>query len=361
MPRSMTHPPTPEPTAASTDDGKRDEGGADGDHFLRDEEHAEQLTQTRGEFSVHCDRACDFCNRNQDGHPDPRTLRKLEEIGRELFEAHLRAEGSEMPSKLSALRASGVESLSWGGPDVLNSEYFEGALAHAHSLGFREMKVITPGTRLANLESARFLADNGVSTVTLTWHSSTAEEFAIMNGHPGGLRLAQEAYANLRTVGIDVVVSVSSVSINAAGVPDTVSSLFAMGFTRANVFYWHPESGYPDAYEALPLSIPGAMAIWRAIAERTATASVSIAGLVPCGIPKETRGALLVGARLRGPREPRDRARPPCGRCAASGVCRGLPEAYWLTHTVIPLEDDGDWRVAHAIVQDETGRSDRPQ
>lgn len=297
-----------------------------------------------------CDRACIFCEKNYQRVADPSappwTAERRTADARAADRARAEAEWCELQRALPKLWGDGVRSLSWSDADICESPYFDDALRLAHEIGFREMAVQSPGTRLADIEFQRFLKANCVRRLTVTWHAPSAELFARIGGHPEGLELIETVVRNAAALGLEVYVNVPLISLNAHVVPELVAALLSRRFRGLTIFFWHPVDRVAEAYDALPLSFEAAKYVWHGIAEvGGASTRIEISGVPACAVPPELAHTFrwdVEGRHLGGNRLGFHEA---CDGCLARTRCAGAPMGYWRRHAPKPITEAKDVRL----------------
>jgi hypothetical protein len=282
-----------------------------------------------------CDRGCIFCSVSlqPDHAPDviheiqPRPLRlplmhsgELSR-GRAELEAKLRA---------NADRAAEIQ-VEWSGKDCLLSRLFDDGLQLAYALGYRDMSVQTPGSRLLEDGFIEFLREHSVVRVGLTAHAGDQATFDAVGGKPGAHELFWTGFARLLEAGFDVSVEVPCIANTVDGLPQHLAKL-ATYACRITCFFWYPDQNMDGTFAVMGMPYARAVAALEQARELIAPQRIAIDGIPECVVSADLRQHFFwsYGG---GHMTFIDFERvPACERCAARDRCPGVVPAYVQHH-----------------------------
>lgn len=292
-----------------------------------------------------CDRACVFCGGN---YPRASRLFDLADLTR-FRELGLHGDPwASIERQLVTLASrAAVVRIAWSGRDCLASPLFDRALNRAHKLGFADMWLQSPGTRLAEPGVVEWLATAGVTLVQLTAHAYSEALFDAIGGKPGAHALFWAALHRLTAGGMKASVAIPIIGPNLHEIPLLLARLEREP-VAIELFFWLAEPDREPAYDALPLAMDDVVEMFEAAARVVPAGRVSVVGLPACKRPPAQVQHFQWGPT---PHYPQSNNVYPesCARCLARPDCIGLPSGYVRRHAApIPLEDPKDPRLATA-------------
>ena len=243
-----------------------------------------------------CDRACVFCAWTYHGQRHGLDGQRLEG-GPRLpvlsvadFADHDWVKGLDAEQIEAELRAHAHEAasyrVSWSGPDCLASPYFDDGLRLAYELGYREMAIQSPGTRLLEPGFLDFLAAHSVTEVSLTAHARDAALFDEVGGKPGAYRLFWDAVDALHDREFAVYFEVPCIAETVEDLPAHLAEL-ARFPGPLTVFFWYPSSDMLDFFPRMGMSFERALAALERARELLEPGRVTVDGIPRCVVPDE--------------------------------------------------------------------------
>ena len=233
-----------------------------------------------------CDRACVFCSVSLDRR------RRLTELRRLPVVASLRSkigarEQAEVEAKLRAAapRAESVH-IGWSGKDCIASPLFDDGLRLAHALGFRNMSIHTPGSRLLEPGFIEFLSAHSVTRVGLTAHAASEEVFDRVGGRSGAYRMFWTSFEALLAAGFEVGLEVPCVAETVDDLPEHLARLAAYP-CPITCFYWYPSPDMNRHFTAIGVPFERAVAALEHARPRLSPGRVSVDGIPQCMAPPE--------------------------------------------------------------------------
>ncbi|MCB9754088.1 MAG: radical SAM protein [Myxococcales bacterium] len=283
-----------------------------------------------------CDRACLFCAdrygrvADPDGYVDETRLGELRLLQRPDYMATRRAAIEEALRRASQHEPS--TQVAWTGMDCLASPLFDDALALAHALGFTEMELQSPGTRLTESGFARQLARSGVGGVSLTAHGHRAETFDYVNGRPGSHAAFWQAARAVLEAGMKLRVSAPILQQNLAELPELAAELAALD-APVTLFYYHDQDSLIPHYPRLAVPFDQLRPALERVRERVAPRRVTLTGVPPCALSHALREHFPWDYGRGGGHHSHARfeSLPICSSCPHASACPGAPIQY-LAH-----------------------------
>lgn len=284
-----------------------------------------------------CDRRCKFCSINLEPPPiedapglgDRVRARLGLPMAREPLSSPASLAGFAERLRSEADRADEI-TVAWSGQDCLASPMFDELLGLAHELGYSEMTIQTPGTRLLEPGFLDFLWDHGVRGLGLTAHADDADDFDRIGGKPGAARMFWAALEALEPRVFDVSVEVPLIAETAAGLPRLLARLleYSVGPT---VFYWYPEEAVADAFAELSLPFDAAIDALDRARERVPAGRVGVDGIPLCVAPEHLSAHYrwLYGRHME---SAATEALELCRGCAVADSCPGASTVYRETY-----------------------------
>ncbi len=279
-----------------------------------------------------CDRACRFCawGAAKSGHErsliQPAQATYLRVIDR--LDGVLGVRRRRMESRLRALyREAPNTVIVWTGNDCLASPLFDHSLRFAYELGFRNMQVQGPGTRLADEETVDFLVRHSVVGYYVTMHGSTPETFAASGGKADAHALFWRALELLLARGVTVGVAVPCFSENVHELSGMLRELHARP-VLITVFFWYPQMEHTYMFKKLAMRFEPAIAALTEAAAELDQGRVRVTGIPACVVPPELKGVYEW-------RYPGHHAEaisfvhePACEGCPERAACPGFARVY---------------------------------
>lgn len=276
-----------------------------------------------------CDRHCLVCRdhllwqREPSGYSDPDSLRQAERIS---TPQRLAAERERIRAELAALagEAEAVQ-LVWWGDDSLASPLLEESVEAAYALGFRRMRVVSPGGRLAEPGFVQWLGERSVTCFSLAAHGASEETFDRLAGRPGAAALFWRSLDLLRGAEMEVGVNVALIRPLLQEIPALLSRLRGYGFPL-HLYYWYPN----EAYQALfpEIAAPFEQVIREVLLHPDLPAEgFVLEGMPPCVLPGAVRALRPLHYERRGwdrDIEATFAQLPACERCAWQSRCSGV-------------------------------------
>ena len=271
-----------------------------------------------------CDRDCHFC---------AQTLEPPAERARGIVILPERT--AEIHEQLEARAATADElRVEWSGRDCLRSPQFEGAVRLAHHLGYREMSIQTPGSKLVEPRMLDFLREHGITRVRLTSHAHTAETFDRCAGKPGAYDLFWRAMEELVRRGFELSINVPCTAWTLEELPEHLAHLSARE-CEINCFHWYPDPEMLGQYEEIGTSYAQTVAALEAAKPRLAAERVGVDGIPECAASAELRTHYRWAYGQGHIRSYRFELLPACPQCPAREHCPGATSVY--------LEHFGGW------------------
>lgn len=279
-------------------------------------------------FKAPCAQSCEFCE-------EPRVRERLDQrarasllrvqraagldlVGSGLFDALLEAAGRREPP--ARLVVTGHDWARLPGLDRLLDRLAREERVRVDFQG--------PSTRLADRALAQRLARlPTLGTVSLTLQSPEPAAHDAITGAPGSGAQVMAAVANLRELGVPVIINAV---LTARGV-DALPGLFAwLDRERLAVALraFIPDAGLAGGWDAGAIMAPmdRLREALEADPDRTARVVAGLAGLPTCVVPRALRSRVLP-APLGNKREPA-RFPPGCEGCGLRPGCPGVPASY---------------------------------
>ena len=228
-----------------------------------------------------------------------------------------------------AERAHEVQ-IAWSGQDCLSSPIFDELLSLAHELGYRDMTVQTPGTRLLEPGFLDRLAAHSICGIGLTAHAADNAEFDRIGGKAGAAELFWTTLEVLDEREFEVSVEVPLIADTAAGLAELVPRLLEHR-CGATVFYWYPEAEVTEHFGRLSLPFDEAIAALERLRERVPAGRVGLDGIPPCVAPTSLTAHFhwLYGRHMD---SAATESLPLCRTCALVESCPGAATVYRETY-----------------------------
>jgi hypothetical protein len=208
---------------------------------------------------------------------------------------------------------------------------FDELVVLAHELGFRNMNIQTPGSRLLEDGFIEFLAAHSVVGVALTAHAGDEATFDQVGGAVGAYRSFWTSFERLLAESFELYIEVPCVTTTLAGLTEHVARLAS--YTCAlTCFHWYPDGHTAAASIELQAPYQRTIMALARLREQVPPSRVSIDGVPECVVPSELRShfAWSYGAGHMGALE-FERV-PGCDGCVAAERCPGIPAVYLARH-----------------------------
>lgn len=274
-----------------------------------------------------CDRGCIFCSVSVESSTHGLALRlPLMQSGtasreREDLEAKLRAHAS---------RAAEI-CIEWSGKDCLLSPLFDDGLRLAHELGYRDMGIQTPGSRLLEDGFVQFLREHSVVRAGLTAHAGDEATFDEVGGKAGAYNTFWAGLEQLLANDFRVSLEVPCVAKTVDGLAQHVAKL--VGYPCSiTCFFWYPDEDMDGTFPTIGMPYARAIAALERLRERVPARRVAIDGIPECAVASDLREHFFwsYGG---GHMTFIDFERvPACASCSARDRCPGVPPVYLQHH-----------------------------
>ena len=249
-----------------------------------------------------CDRGCIFCSRVLNA---PQDVPVTELAAESSFRARLpvlpgavgpvgpdpNRRDELMPEEIEALLRARLDHreqimVSWSGMDCLASPHFDDSVRLAHRLGFREMSVQTPGSRLLEPGFLDFLSAHSVSSVALTAHARDEASFDRIGGKVGAYRMFWDSVEQLLARGFELSFEVPCIADTVDDLPAHLAQL-ATYPCNLGVFYWYPSPDMDARFSSMGMSFSRAIEALQRAREGLAPKRVLVDGIPLCVAPRE--------------------------------------------------------------------------
>lgn len=298
-----------------------------------------------------CDRACMFCSKTLFIDPPPPLVRarlpQLKVAGTKDTSVHgiadARATTLEQLEQDLRERFGRRDEIFVGfsGRDCMSSPDFDDALRLAYHLGYRDMSVQSPGSRLLEPGFIDFLKQHSVTQVGLTAHAADEELFDRVGGKQGAYRAFWTSVEALLAEDFRVGLAVPLIAQTLDTLPRHLARLRELP-CGIDCFYWYPGDGMKPLFLDIGASFEQTFDALERARPSVGPRRVSIDGIPSCVVPDSLRDHYvwsyeehLVGYEF----ERMDM----CGSCALNGSCPGAMPVYlaqreWPAHAA-PLRE----------------------
>lgn len=279
-----------------------------------------------------CDRGCIFCSVSV--APD-RLERPVHERALRLplmQGGEISRDWTDLEAKLraNADRAAEIQ-IEWSGKDCLLSPLFDLGLRLAHELGYRDMSIQTPGSRLLEDGFIDFLRAHSVVRVGLTAHAGDKATFDEVGGKPGAYETFWTGFERLLADDFRVAVEVPCIAKTVDGLAEHLAKL-ATYECRVTCFFWYPDQDMDGTFPGIGISYARAVTALEQMRELIPAQRVAIDGIPECVVPASLRqhffwsygGGHMTFIEF-------ERV-PACERCAARDRCPGVVPVYLQHH-----------------------------
>ncbi len=279
-----------------------------------------------------CDRACRFCawGAAKSGHErslmQPVQATYLRVIDR--LDAVVGVRRRRMEARLRSIYERAPDTvIVWTGNDCLASPLFEHALRCAYGLGFRNMQVQGPGTRLADEATVDLLTRHSVVGYYVTMHGGTPETFAASGGKADAHALFWRALELLLARGVTVGVAVPCFRENVHELGMMLRQLHARP-VLITVFFWYPQTEHRYMFKKLAMRFDPAIEALAEVAAELDPGRVRVTGIPACVVPP----ALKDVYEWRYPGHHAEAIKfvhePSCDGCPERAACPGFARVY---------------------------------
>lgn len=264
-----------------------------------------------------CDRACEFC------------VVSLNPIGnRHSLPVNNAGRLAEIRQRLRD-RAGSAETtrIDWNGKDCLLAPGFDEALRLAHDLGYRDMTVQSPGSRLADPKFVDFLVHHSVTEVRLTAHGKDPEIFDAVAGREGAYDLFWQAIEHLRSVDVSLFLAVPIVRKTVDTLAEHVEQLCELG-SEITCFHWYADPELEHEFANLGTTYDRSVEQLQLLSKRIPARRVTVSGIPQCAMPSHLWEHFLCQYGTRHTRLLDYEPLPECEACPARDRCRGAASVY---------------------------------
>lgn len=276
-----------------------------------------------------CDRGCIFCTVSL--HPKPPAsgddvVRLPRAHPNENFDRRLSTRDLEAKLRAGAHRADEIL-LEWSGQDCLASPSFDVGLKLAHELGYRNMGLQTPGTRLLEPGFIDHLRACSVDRVSLTAHAGDEATFDLVGGKQGAYRLFWRGLEALLAAGVRVALQVPILAETVDGLPEHLVHLSTFP-VRLTCFLWYPNEELEGTVARFGLTFTQVMEALERARDELPARRVMIDGVPECVVPPTLLDHYRWCYGTGHTRPLRFERVSACADCAARDRCPGAVAAY---------------------------------
>ncbi|PRQ06416.1 radical SAM protein [Enhygromyxa salina] len=278
-----------------------------------------------------CDRGCEFCSVSVEPSAERALRLPLMQSGT------ASRERADLEAKLRVTVDRAAEiCIEWSGKDCLLSPLFDDGLRLAHELGYRDMGIQTPGSRLLEDGFVEFLRAHSVVRAGLTAHAGDEATFDLVGGKAGAYTTFWAGLERLLAADFQVSLEVPCVAKTVEGLPEHVANLASYPCS-ITCFFWYPDDHMGDSFPVIGMAYERAIAALERLRELVPPQRVAIDGIPECAVSSELRQHFFwsYGG---GHMTFIDFERvPACASCSARDRCPGVPPVY-LQHHEFPYQ-----------------------
>lgn len=279
-----------------------------------------------------CDRGCIFCPTALKSHRSPASLPQLA-MG---MDVSTRPDWNELSETLRAKQHEAEKcAVEWSGQDCLLSPSFDPGLRLAFELGYRNMGIQTPGSRLLAPGFIDFLVEHSITRVALTAHAGDAATFDRVGGKLGAYDTFWTGFEAVLAAGMAVSLEVPCVLDTVGELPEHLARLAAydVGIT---CFFWYPDPSMEDMFPEIGMPFERALASLDRARKLVPAGRIAIDGIPMCVAPQDLREHYFWSYGARHMSFIDFERVEACASCSVTDTCPGAAPVYTRHHPTWP-------------------------